>query len=88
MDADPKIDTVVIDFEGINFIDSLGSSKLAEIHQLATNYGAELRLARVKPQVLAVLQSDGVADTIGADNLYGLVYEAAADRIHASTSSA
>jgi hypothetical protein len=71
----------VIDFEGINFIDSQGSNKMAEIVELATNYDIELRLTRVKVQVMEVLRRDGVIDRLGESHIYGNVYEAAADKI-------
>ncbi len=80
-DADPRIQTAVLDFEGVNFIDSQGSSTLAEIIDLAETYGAEIRLARVKRDVRALLQRDGVIDKLGHDKSYGNVYEAVADRI-------
>jgi SulP family sulfate permease len=35
-----------------------------------------LRLARVKPQVLAVLRADGAVDRIGADHIHGDVHGA------------
>ena len=35
-----------------------------------------LRLARVKPQVRAVLEADGVVDRIGADHIHGNVHGA------------
>ena len=54
LQADPPLHTIVIDFEGINFIDSQGSGKMAELVELATNYDIELRLTRVKPQVMEV----------------------------------
>ena len=79
--ADTAFETVVISFEGIDFIDSQGSEKLAEILGLADNYGAEVRLARVKPHVLEVLRVDGVIDQLGEENLYGNLYEAARDHI-------
>jgi anti-anti-sigma regulatory factor len=81
LQADPLLHTVVIDFEGINFIDSQGSGKVAEILELATNYGAELRLTRVKVQVMEVLRRDGVVERLGQSHIYGNVYEAAADQI-------
>jgi sulfate permease, SulP family len=80
-EADPRIDTAVIDFEGVNFIDSQGSATLMEVIDLAETYGAEIRLARVKRDVRALLQRDGVIDRLGEDKIYGKVYEAAADRI-------
>jgi SulP family sulfate permease len=79
--ADPRHHTVVLSFEGVDFIDSQGSAKLAEILDLAETYGAEIRLARVKPEVLSLLRRDGVLDKLGEDHVYGNVYEAAEDRI-------
>ena len=81
LQADPPLHTVVIDFEGINFIDSQGSGKMAELVELATNYDIELRLTRVKPEVKGLLRRDGVIDSLGEDHIYGNVYEAAADQI-------
>lgn len=80
-DADPRLHTVVIDFEGVNFIDSQGSSTIAEIQELAEAYGGEVRLTRVKPDVLSLMRRDGVIEKLGEDKVYGNVYEAAADRI-------
>jgi SulP family sulfate permease len=65
---------LVLDLEGVNFIDSQGAAKLTEIHELAEADGVALRLARVKPQVLAVLEADGTIDRIGADHIHGNVY--------------
>ena len=67
---------LVLDLEGVNFVDSQGSAKITEIHQLTEADGVTLRLARVKPQVLAVLQADGVVDRIGADHIHGNVHRA------------
>jgi MFS superfamily sulfate permease-like transporter len=81
LQADPPLHTVVIDFEGINFIDSQGSGKMTELVELATNYDIELRLTRVKPEVKALLRRDGVIDSLGESQIFGNVYEAAADQI-------
>jgi len=81
LQADPPLHTIVIDFEGINFIDSQGSGKMAELVELTTNYDIELRLTRVKPEVKALLRRDGVIDSLGEDHIYGNVYHAAADQI-------
>ena len=48
---------LVLDLEGVNFVDSQGSAKLTEIHQLTEADDVTLRLARVKPQVLRVLET-------------------------------
>lgn len=80
--ADPPVHTVVLDFEGVNFVDSQGSSTLAEIVEFVQDSGAELRLARVKPGVRSMLGRDGVIERIGPDQLYGNIYEATADHVH------
>ena len=67
---------LVLDLEGVNFVDSQGAAKVSEIHQLTEADGVTLRLARVKPHVLAVLQVDGVVDRIGADHIHGNVHRA------------
>ena len=67
---------LVLDLEGVSFVDSQGSAKIAELHELAEADGVTLRLARVKPQVLTVLQADGIVDRIGADHIHGNVHRA------------
>jgi SulP family sulfate permease len=81
--ADPPYRVVILDFEGVNYIDSQGSQSLGEIITLVTAHGAQLRLARAKPDVLSVLEADGILDRIGQDNIHGTVYEAARDMIPA-----
>jgi len=80
-EAEPKLEVVVLDFEGVNYIDSQGSGTIGEILGLAKNYGAELRLARVKPTVLEILDADGVVERIGRARIYDTTYEAIEDRI-------
>ncbi|MDH3683242.1 MAG: SulP family inorganic anion transporter, partial [Acidimicrobiia bacterium] len=80
-DADPRFDTVVISFEGVDFIDSQGADKLAELLDLAEAYGAELRLARVKPDVLDLLDRAGVLERLGDDKIFGNVYNAVEDAL-------
>jgi len=67
---------VVLDLEAVPFIDSQGSEQLTQIHQLLQTGGVTLRLARVKPPVLAVLRRDGVIDRIGADHVHGNIHRA------------
>ena len=81
LQADPPMHTIVIDFEGVNFIDTQGSGMIAKFLEVAPNYELELRLTRVKPDVKALLQRDGVIDRLGESQIYGNVYEAAADKI-------
>jgi sulfate permease, SulP family len=67
---------LVLDLEGVNFVDSQGAAKLTELHRIAEADGITLRLARVKPQVRAVLEADGVIGLIGADHIHGNVQRA------------
>jgi sulfate permease, SulP family len=67
---------LVLDLEGVNFVDSQGAAKVTEIHELTEADGVALRLARVKPKVYAVLQADGIIDRIGADQIHGNVHRA------------
>ncbi len=74
--VDDNVRALVLDLEGVNFVDSQGSAKLAEIHEFLTAGGVGFRVARAKPQVLAVLQADGFVDRIGADHIHGNVHRA------------
>jgi len=56
--ADGGFDTLVLDLQGVNFIDSQGSAKLAEMHELTESEGVTLRLTGVRPRVRAVLEAD------------------------------
>jgi len=79
----PGITGIVLDCEGIDFIDSQGSAKMREILELTEQAGVILRLARVKPAVREVLERDGVLDRIGDDKTHGNVDQAVEAQIHA-----
>jgi sulfate permease, SulP family len=84
-DADPPLRAVVLDMEGVDFVDSQGAATLAEILDFVEGAGVRLSLARVKPPVGKVLASDGVLERLGADGVHdgiNLAVEAqfAADR--------
>ena len=70
------LDALVLDLEGVNFIDSQGSAKLGEILDLAQADDVTLHLARVKPNVLAVLRADDVVRRLGTDHIHGNVHRA------------
>jgi anti-anti-sigma factor len=76
MSGDQPLTALVLDLEGVGFIDSQGAAKLTEIADLAVTEGVTLRLARVKPRVLTVLEAQGVLDGIGADHVHGNVHRA------------
>src|SRR5580693_6417073 len=83
----PGITGIVLDCEGIDFIDSQGSAKMREILELTKQGGTTLRLARVKPAVREVLERDGVLDRIGPDKTHGNVDQAVEAQIHAERGS-
>jgi len=72
----PDINGIVLDCEGIDFIDSQGSAKLGEVLELTDQAGVSLRLARVKPAVAEVLRRDGLLDRLGEDRTHGNVHRA------------
>lgn len=72
----PDLLAIVLDCEGIDFIDSQGSAKLGDILQLTQAAGITLRLAHVKPGVRATLDRDGVLDLIGSDKIHGNIHRA------------
>ena len=69
-------DALVLDLEGVDFVDSQGAAKLTEIADAAQTNGVTLRLARIKPNVLSVLQADGLVQRIGVDHIHGNVNRA------------
>ena len=79
--ADTPLQLVVLDFEGVNYMDSQGSEKVGDIAALTKNHDAVLRLARVKPHVLETLARDGVIARIGPNNVFPTVFEAVDDHI-------
>ena len=72
----PGVTDLVLDCEGIDFIDSQGSAKVAAIVRLTSESGITLRLARLKRAVAATLERDGVLEQIGTDRIHGNVDEA------------
>jgi sulfate permease, SulP family len=78
--------SLVLDFEGVNFVDSQGAAKMTELHELTAANGVELRLARLKPDVADVLEADGLIDLIGRDRIHGNVWRAVQAALAANAS--
>ena len=76
LDAEPESRIVVLDFAGVDFIDSQGSEKLGELRQVVGAADATLRIARLKPQIREMLVADGVFDQIGAEHVYAKLRDA------------
>ena len=74
--SNPDLAAIVLDCEGIDFIDSQGSAKLGDILQLTQASVITLRLAHVKPGVRATLDRDGVLDLVGSDKIHGNIHRA------------
>jgi sulfate permease, SulP family len=72
----PDVNGIVLDCEGIDFIDSQGSAKMGEILELTNQAGVTLRLARLKPAVQEVLRRDKFLDRLGEDRIHGNVNRA------------
>ena len=80
IEADPQLQVVVLDFEGVNYIDSQGSEKVGDILELTRAHSAELRLARVKPARDGRAASRrGRRAQSATSNIYGNIFEATKD---------
>lgn len=74
--ADPPIDRVVIDFESVNYLDSQGSGELDRLIQAAADRGMSVYFARLKTDVQAMLDADGVIERLGAERVHTSVDDA------------
>jgi anti-anti-sigma factor len=72
----PPVRSIVLNLEGVDFVDSQGAAKLTELNGVAHAEGVVLRLARVKPQVLDLLELDGVAAVFGEGRIHGTLHQA------------
>jgi SulP family sulfate permease len=72
----PEVRCVVLDCEGINFLDSQGSAAVDDLLVLCRQGDVTLRLARVKPGVRAILEREGTIERLGTEHLHGNVHRA------------
>ena len=70
VNMDPPLNGVILSMEGVNFIDTEGADVIKKIAETGESLGIDLHLARLKPQVLSILQRDGVIDMVGADHVH------------------
>src|SRR6478672_10404961 len=72
----PEVRCVVLDCEGINFLDSQGSASIDDLLVLCGQADVTLRLARVKPAVRATLEREGTIERLGSEHVHGNVHRA------------
>jgi len=72
----PDVRCVVLDCEGINFLDSQGSASIDDLLVLCGQADVTLRLARVKPAVRATLEREGTIERLGSEHVHGNVHRA------------
>jgi anti-anti-sigma factor len=75
-DTDPPATMVLIDMEGVNYLDLEGSDMLNEITENMKSAGVEIHLARVKREIMKMLEKDGVDQIIRRDHIHNKVIEA------------
>jgi high affinity sulfate transporter 1 len=76
-DVTPPVAMVLIDMEGVNYLDLEGCDMLNEITKNMKSIGVEIHLARVKHEVMKLLEKDGIDQIIGRDHIHNKVVEAA-----------
>ena len=64
------LDGVILSMEGVNFIDSEGADVLIAIAQAGIDHDIDLHLARVKSQVLDVLERDGFFELVDRGHVH------------------
>jgi SulP family sulfate permease len=69
---------VVIDFGGVNFIDSQGAATFNHIVVTGREHAIDVRIARVQPAVMSVLEADGAIAMLGRDHVHANLDEAVA----------
>lgn len=74
--VDPPVTMVLIDMEGVDYLDLEGSDMLNEITKDMRTVGVEIHLARVKHAVMEMLEKDGVDQIIGRDHIHNKVVDA------------
>ena len=67
---------MILSMEGVDFIDTEGADTIKAIAEAGNQYSIDLHLARVKPQVLEVLERDGALDIIGPDRIHADIAQA------------
>jgi SulP family sulfate permease len=76
--ADPPLNGVILDMEGVNFIDVEGADIIKKIAQTGAAHNVDLYLAHLKTVVKNILERDGVINIVGSDHIHDRVAAAVA----------
>jgi MFS superfamily sulfate permease-like transporter len=76
--ADAPLNGVILSMEGVNFIDAEGADMVKKVAQAGQDHGIDLHLARVKPQVMEILERDEVVDVISREHIHDSISSALA----------
>jgi MFS superfamily sulfate permease-like transporter len=68
--ADPPPRVVVIDGESMNDIDATAIITMREFHTQLRQTGIQLRFARIKSQIMEVMDRGGLEKTVPAEHFY------------------
>ena len=68
--ANSTLSGIILSMEGVDYIDADGADALKKIANAGKSANVAIYLARVKSQVIDVLNRDGVVDLIGADHIH------------------
>jgi SulP family sulfate permease len=66
--AEPRPDTVILDFEAIGHVDVTGAGALRSLHDSLDTLGTRLIVARAKSSVRSALHRQEITDLLGAHN--------------------
>jgi high affinity sulfate transporter 1 len=75
-DVTPPVTMVLIDMEGVNYIDLEGCDMLNEITENMKGIGIVIHLARVKHEIMEMLEKVGFDQIIGRDHIHNKAVEA------------
>lgn len=72
----PSMRGLVLDMEGVDYIDIEGADEIGSIARISAAHGVDFYLARLKHHVSQVLERDGVIDLVGQDRVVSEVADA------------
>lgn len=79
--ADESLNGLILNMEGVNFIDAEGADMIKKVAQTGLDSNIDLHLTRVKTPVMDILHRDGVIDLVGADHIHESVIGAVATHL-------